>query len=170
MGLAPSTSNDMYSRQEEAFGLLAALTFLQHYVTSYGPTQFRDSIINCYCDNLGIITMLTEMTTTTITCPNETTNNDHNVYLEIMATAQRCQPLEIHYFHVLRHQDKKANHPLTITEQLNVECNKNAKCYVLDDKFLVGSSHSPATLVWLSSRKCPSFPGRPRSHPRPIHV
>jgi len=45
VGLAPGTSDDMYSGQAEAFGLLAALTFLQHYVASYGPNQFRDLLL-----------------------------------------------------------------------------------------------------------------------------
>jgi len=147
VGLAPGTSDDMYSRCAEAFGLLAALTFLQYYVASYGPTQFHDSIVNCYCDNLGLITTLTEMTNTTITCLNETMNDDHNVCLEITATAQRCQPLEICYFHVLGHQDKKANRPLTITEQLNVECDKNAKCYVCDTTLQSTNYGNPALLA-----------------------
>jgi len=144
VGLAPGTSDDMYSGRAEAFGLLAALTFLQHYITSYGPDRFSDSTINCYCDNLGIITTLTEMADTVVTHPNDTTNDDRDVYLEIMATARRCQPLVISYFHVLGHQDKKANHPLTITEQLNVECDKNAKRYVLSTTIRSTNYGNPA--------------------------
>jgi len=87
-------------------------------------------MIQCYCNNLGIITTLNEMKTTTITCPNDTTKDDHNMYLEIAATAHRCKPIDLQFHHVQGHQDTKAHRPLTIPEQLNVKCDKKAKQYV----------------------------------------
>ncbi len=41
VGLAPGPAADIYSGRAEAFGLLAGLTFLQHYIHSYGPQQFQ---------------------------------------------------------------------------------------------------------------------------------
>jgi len=85
----------MYLGRAEAFGLLAALTFLQHFVESYGPIRFASSTIKCYCNNLGIITTLNEMLNSTIKCLNETTKDDQDVYLEITSTAKHCEPLDL---------------------------------------------------------------------------
>jgi len=38
MGLAPGVVEDMYSGQAEAFGILAATTFLSHYISYYMTT------------------------------------------------------------------------------------------------------------------------------------
>jgi len=43
VGLAPGTADDIHSGQAVAFGLLAGLLFLQHYIKSYDPSQFTDS-------------------------------------------------------------------------------------------------------------------------------
>jgi len=40
IGLAPGTDEDIYSGRAEAFGLLAGLLFIQHYIKSYDTTQF----------------------------------------------------------------------------------------------------------------------------------
>jgi len=128
VGLAPG---DIYSGRAEAFGMLAALIFLQHYVNSYGPLRFSGSTVQCYCDNLGLITTLNEMKTMTTTYPNDTTKDDQDIYLEITTTARRCEPIDLQFHHIQGHQDTKANCPLTIPEQLNVECNKKAKQYVM---------------------------------------
>jgi len=73
LGLAPSPIEDMYSGQAEAFGLLAALSILQYYLSCYPPIPHKLTI-PCYCDNLGIIMMLTTLMQDTIPCPNDTTN------------------------------------------------------------------------------------------------
>jgi len=61
VGLTPGHAEDIYSGRAEAFGLLAALLFLQHYITSYGPEQFTDSPLKCFCDNAGVITNVTDL-------------------------------------------------------------------------------------------------------------
>jgi len=71
------------------------------------------------------------MKTTILNCPNATTKDDHDLYLEITATTQWCEPIDLQFHHVQGHQDTKANRPLTIPEQLNVECDKRAKQYVM---------------------------------------
>jgi len=43
VGLAPGTTEDIYSGRAEAFGLLAGLLFIQHYIESYDSSQFTDS-------------------------------------------------------------------------------------------------------------------------------
>jgi len=67
----------------EAFGMLVALMFLQHYVASYGSQAFTNTLITCFCDNLGIITIISKMMKLSIIQPNNTTNNDKDVYLVI---------------------------------------------------------------------------------------
>jgi len=67
VGLALGCADDMFSGRAEAFGLLAALLFLQHYVASYGPPLFVDTSIPCFCNNLGIISTINDMNTTL--CP-----------------------------------------------------------------------------------------------------
>jgi len=127
VGLAPGTANDMYSGRAEAFGLLAALLFLAHYVESFDPQDFQDSPINCYCDNIGIITQTTEKISTTIVCPNDMTANDSDVYTALESSIQRCSPAILTFLHVQGHQDKKANRPLAIIEQFNTDCHHQAK-------------------------------------------
>jgi len=64
--------------------------------------------------------------------PNDMTVDDcEDIYLEIMAAATRCQQLVIRYLYIPGHQDTKANQPLTIQEQHNVECDQLAKQFVL---------------------------------------
>jgi len=66
VGLAPGHADDMHSGRAEAFGVLAALTFLRYYVQSYGPHLFSQSTIQCYCDNQGVVTTASDLRTATI--------------------------------------------------------------------------------------------------------
>jgi len=62
--------------------------------------------------------------------PNDSTNNNHNIYLEIAAQAAQCTTIEYRYVHVKGHQDKDPKHQLTIAKQHNVECDWLAKQFV----------------------------------------
>jgi len=129
VGLAPGYAEDIYSGRAEAFGLFAALLFVQHYVISYGPTQFTDAPLKCYCDNAGVITNVTDLLAPHAKRPNDTTNDDRDVYLAIQETISHCSPLQIHLFHVKGHQDKDPKRKLTLLEMLNIECDRKAKQY-----------------------------------------
>ncbi len=63
VGLAPGHEDDIYLGRVEAFGLFASLTFLQHYIQSYGRYLFSASPLQCFCNNLGLITTITDMMT-----------------------------------------------------------------------------------------------------------
>jgi len=130
-GLAPGPADDMHSGRAEAFGLLAALLFLRHYITCYDPLP-ADTTINCFCNNIGVIMTIILMQDDNIPCPNDTTNDDCNLYMVITATVLTCCPLVLQFNHVKGHQDEKANRPLTIEEILNIECNRLAKQYAKD--------------------------------------
>jgi len=129
MGLAPGPVDDMHSGRAEAFGLLAAFIFLEYYLSCFDH-QVPPTKIRCFCDNLGVITTLTNMQDTTIARPNDTTADDRDIFLEIMATVSRCQNISFQYLHVKGHQDNDPKRHLTIPEQHNVDCDRLAKQYV----------------------------------------
>jgi len=129
VGLAPGHAEDIYSGRAEAFGLLAGLLFIQRYIESYDPQQFNDSPLTCFCDNAGVITNVSELMTAIHRRPNATTNDDRDVYLAISDAIARCNPLQIQLSHVKGHQDKDPKRKLTLPEQLNIECDKQAKMY-----------------------------------------
>jgi len=141
----------MYSGWAEAYGLLAALTFLHYYWACY-DMPIPPTMINCFCNNIDEINSLTDMQTNKILHPNnDTTNNDHELYLTITAVANQCQLLSFQYLHVKGHQDKDPNWPLTVTEQHNVDCNKQAKQYVQSHKCIisqVAEHHLEQPRIW----------------------
>jgi len=124
VGLAPGMADDIYSGRAEAFGLLAGLTFLKHYIASYGTTSFMEAPLQCFCDNLGVITNVTALLTPTILRPNEMTRDDCNLYMAISEMAIQCAPMQPMLLHVKGHQDQHPHHLLTVSEQNNVDCDK----------------------------------------------
>jgi len=134
----------MHSGRAEAFGVLAALIFLRHYIESYGPHLFSASTIQCYCNNSGVITTTNDLYATMITRPNDTTNDDHDVYLAINETISQCAPVTLRFIHVKGHQDSKSKKPLTLIEQFNVDCDRRAKQYVTQSTISSTSFGNPA--------------------------
>jgi len=65
--------------------------------------------------------------------PNDTTNDDRDVYLEISTLAKQCTPLLPQFLHVKGHQDQKANCPLTIWELYNINWDDRAKRYTRNE-------------------------------------
>jgi len=63
-GLAPGPEDDIYSGRAEAYGLLAAITFVTYYISCYDDPIPPTTVI-CHCDNAGVITNLTSLTTNT---------------------------------------------------------------------------------------------------------
>jgi len=129
IGLAPRLVEDMYSGCTEAFSLIAGLTFFHYYITCLDHQAFRESILQCFCDNIGVLTNVMDLLNPLIIQPNDTTNNDHNVYMEISNLATWCSPFQLQFLHVKGHQDQKAKCPITIIEAFNVDCNHCTKQY-----------------------------------------
>jgi len=94
VGLAPGHKEDIYLGRAKAFGLLVGLTFLNHYMDSYNHGHFQETQLHCFCDNLGVITNVTALLMPSTLCTNNTTNNDHDVYLAISTLALSCSPLQ----------------------------------------------------------------------------
>jgi len=105
-GLAPGLAEDIYSGRAKASGLIAGLTFLKHYVSSYEHTCFKATLLCCYCNNLGVITNISALLKPLIMRPNDTTNDNWDVYMAIQTLALDCYPLQLWFFHVKGHQDK----------------------------------------------------------------
>jgi len=145
MGLAPGPAEDMYSGRAEAFGVLAVVSFLQFYILCFQP-MIPQTKVDCYCNNLGVIQILRSLNSASIMRPNDTTNDDYDIYLAIHAAAKQCPALRIQYWHVKGHQDNDPNHKLTVEEQHNVDCDKMAKKFV--------SEHPHRSTAWVN----PEFP------------
>jgi len=129
MGLAPGPDDDIYSGRAEAYGLLAAITFVSYYVSCYeGP--FPPTTITCHCDNAGVITNLNSLRNGDITRPNDTTNDDRDLYLAIIDQVFNNKSISYRFQHVKGHQDKDPERQLTTAEQHNIECDRNAKQFV----------------------------------------
>jgi len=142
MGLAPGPVDDMYSGRAEAFGVLAAILFLQYYLSCY-QQDIPPSNITCYCDNLGVITNLIELRNEMTARLNDTTSDDRDIYLAITEAATQCFPVRIKYAHIKGHQDKKSDQPLTTEELHNVECDKLAKSFVRDNTLRSTNLNNP---------------------------
>jgi len=127
-GLAPGPEEDIHSGRAEAMGLLAALIFLSYYISCYTPPN--PSMVQCYCDNAGVITNINTTQEQSILRPNDTTANDRDLYVAIATTVQQCHPLNLQFLHVSGHQDTKKKRPLTLVEMYNIECDKRAKEFV----------------------------------------
>jgi len=134
----------MHSGRAEAFGVLAALLFLRHYIQSFGNQVFSATTIKGYCDNSGVVTTITDISNSTITRPNDTTNDDRDVYLAIHEAIMACKPITMQFFHVKGHQDSKSKKPLTVVEQFNVECDHRAKQFVRTSTQISTSFNNPA--------------------------
>jgi len=65
------------------------------------------------------------------TRPNDTTNDDRDVYVVICDAIDKCRPLQVQLFHVKGHQNKDPKRKLTLPEQLNIDCDHQAKLYAL---------------------------------------
>jgi len=145
VGLAPGHADDIYSGRAEAFGILAGLTFLHHYLESYGRAHFQPTPIICYCDNLGVITNVNELLMPpSIPRPNDTTNDDRDLYLAISNMACNCHPLRPRFVHVKGHQDKDPHRLLTLPEQYNFDCDRWAKQYTQTATQLSTTFSNPA--------------------------
>jgi len=146
MGIAPGPTEDMYSGRAEAYGLLAAVTFLQYYLNTFDTTIPRTSI-RCFCDNAGVLTNLLDIRKQPTPRPNDTTNDDRDLYLAILDAAKKCTSVTLQYIHVKGHQDKDPKRVLTTAEQHNVDCDRYAKQHVLNQVIHSTTHGNPAFSV-----------------------
>jgi len=122
-GIVPGHRDDIYSGQSEAFGILTALMFLGNYLSMY-PTIIQSDLapVTVYCDSASVITNITRTVNARSVFPNSTIEG------AILHAIIQLQPLTINFRHVKGHQDSQLQRwrPLTIPEQLNIDCDKRA--------------------------------------------
>jgi len=119
--------------------VLVGLLFLRYYISCFSPETYHGAKFQCHCDNQGILTNVTEMRSSAIKRPNDTTSDDFDLYAAICQATSHSHPVCVTFHHIKGHQDKDPQRPLTIVEQLNVECDKRAKSYTSS-----ASNHSTA--------------------------
>jgi len=136
----------MYSGHAKAFGLFAAMSFLQYHLSCYSPLPLRQQV-SCFCNNSGVITSVTDLLTNNITRPNDTTNDDRDIYLAIHETTKKCGMITFQFWHVKGHQDADSNHQLTVEEQHNMDCDQLAKQYVLNNPLWSMDMVTPEFLI-----------------------
>jgi len=130
LGIAPGPIKDLYSGCAEAYGIFAAVTFIQYYLAIF-KTAFPPTTIKCFCDNVGIITNLTTLQSDLDVHPNNTTNDDCNIYLAIDDAIHKCANITFQFLHVKGHQDKDLKCVLLPEKQHNVNCDCYAEQHVL---------------------------------------
>ncbi len=115
-GIVPGNCDDTYSGRSEAFGLLAALMFLQHYLNQFPLTQpARRTQITVYCDNGGTITNATAHSQQYKLFPNQTIADDYDVYHKIGQVVCQLTQFSIVFIHVKGHQNQQPNKRQTTT-------------------------------------------------------
>jgi len=90
---------------------------------------------------------VSDLLTNKNTRPNDTTNDDRDIYLAIHETAKSCGPIKFQFWHVKGHQDADPNHQLTVEEQHNMDCDRLAKKYVLDNPLRSTALVTPEFLI-----------------------
>jgi len=116
----------LYSGLAEAYGVLTALSFLQHYIQHFPTTYHSPPRIYVCCDNQGMITCINNHHEQPLN-PNHTLFDQYGVFHVIHSTTHDLAPLQIRYIHVHGHQDTRTkNKPLPLEAKLNIECDKAA--------------------------------------------
>jgi len=131
-GIVPGNCDDTYSGRSEAFGLLTALLFLQHYLQQFPLTQSAmQTPLMVYCDNGGTITNASAHSKQTELFPNRSISNDYDVYHEIGHVVGRLTQFSIVFAHVKGHQNKTTwKKSLSLPAQLNIECDERANRFI----------------------------------------
>jgi len=104
-GVIPGNSNDTYSGRLEAFGVLTALLFLQHYLQHYPQSHAKHKVqLMVYCANGGTITQAQKYSGLSKIYPNQTIANDYDVYKEIASAVHNLTQFSVTFIHVKGHQ------------------------------------------------------------------
>jgi len=131
-GVIPGNCDDTYSGRSEAFGVLTALQFLQHYLRHYPQTRTMHKVpLTVYCDNSGTITQAKKYTSMSETFPNQTITDDYDIYKEIAEVVSNLTQFSTTFVHIKGHQNgTKSNRLLTLPAQMNIECDERATRFI----------------------------------------
>jgi len=132
-GIVPGNCNDTYSSRSEAFGILTALLFLQHYLTQFPLIQLMlQSSLTIYCDNGSTITEAMAHLKLSEIFPNHTISDDYDVYHKIGQVMGQLTQFMVAFIHGVKgHQNRRTTkQPLSLPAQLNIECNVRATRFI----------------------------------------
>jgi len=104
------------------------MMFLKKYLqaTNYLPTESTHPIVG-YCDNLGLIQLVTAMQTNKIPNPSQAISNDYDLTNKIFQMIL-CLPVTITLSHIKGHQDNNTpTEELPYPAQLNITCDERAR-------------------------------------------
>jgi len=105
-GIVPGAMDNTYSGQSEAFGILMALMFLDHYYKLFPGLVPTDPIpITVYCDSKSVINHIKNHIAASVTFPNQTIANDYDVYNLIARMVTQLKSFLFTFCHVKGHQD-----------------------------------------------------------------
>jgi len=128
--------------------------FLKYYIVCYGSSQFTESPLHCFCNNLGVITTVSDMLMQTITQPNKATNDDRDIYLVICDAVKQCAQLQPSFLHVLGHQDKDPKRTLMTIEKS------------WTSNVITGQSNIYKSIQHIFRKPSPPWSTTPYHHPR----
>jgi len=114
----------MSSGLVEAYGIYMLLSFFLQYTNLYPLTIPQPQLIHVYCNNAGIITRINSTQATPQ--PRDTLCDDYPIFVEIHCQVQLLSPYQFAFHHVKGHQDQTKDHPLSIQEQMNIDCDAHA--------------------------------------------
>jgi len=80
--------------------------------------------IHIYCNNVGVIAWINGHPKEPQ--PHDTLCDDYPIFAEVQCLVALLHPYQLQFHHVKGHQDQKKNQPLSIQEQLNIDCDKHA--------------------------------------------
>jgi len=126
MGLTLGDAEDMHSGHAEAFSILTAIIFLSHYILYYN-NNIQATMICCYCNNMGMVTSLTNLQQEQIPWPNDVITNDCDIVLETMVTAKKCTGHPIPVLTHTRTPGQKTKPTTHYCWATNVDCDTFAK-------------------------------------------
>jgi len=120
-GYVPGPPHNMYSGLAEAYGIYTVLSFFLQYMCHYPLLPQRTRPIHVYCDNKGLIDPLCNCSA--LPYPHDAVRDDYPIYAKIDQCLEQLKPLDLHFIHVLGHQDKKSDKLLMLPKCLNIDCN-----------------------------------------------
>jgi len=125
-GAIPGTRCGAHSGWSEGYGFLSAMIFLKKYLqaTNYLPNESTHPIVG-YCNNLGLIQLITAMQTNKLPNPLLAISNDYDLTNKIFQMIL-CIPVTITLSHVKGHHDNNTlTEELPYPAQLNIACDKH---------------------------------------------
>jgi hypothetical protein len=133
-GKGPAHGDDPRLFRAEGYGMASALLYLRLLQQHIPFTRQIQSVKKLICDNSGLLTRIEESSAWNYTTPNVTLRAEWDVELVILDEYKKLG-IKFVFMHVKSHQDDtKAVQTLTLKSRLNVEADRLAMAYMVEDK------------------------------------